>query len=266
MVFLSTGRCSLYGLWGNATRGGKTLQLRALDWDLNAGLQDFPVMTVYHPLSAKLGNTFVNVAWAGFIGTLTGMSSQRLGVSEIGVSLPDKTFGDEDFAGLPFIFVQRNILQYSATLDDALAYIQKVRKTCRLIVGIADGKIGTARMIQYSSNRVSIYDDENLQPLTEWHPRLPNAVYAGMDWQCPAYQYKLYKQIQQNHGEITPELSIEKITSVAQTGDLHVAVYDLTDNHLYVANARGSNEQGPTEAYQRQFVKVDLNVEFAREQ
>jgi hypothetical protein len=45
-------------LWslGNATREVKTLQLRALGWDLNA---------IYHPLSAKLGNTFANVAWAG---------------------------------------------------------------------------------------------------------------------------------------------------------------------------------------------------------
>ncbi|CAF1601222.1 unnamed protein product, partial [Rotaria magnacalcarata] len=41
--------------------------------------------------------------------------------------------------------------------------------------------------------------------------------------------------------------------------------YDLTDNVMYVANARGTNEQGPLEAYKRQFVKVDLNIEFARQ-
>lgn len=30
---LTKGSCSMYGAWGNATAGGKTLQLRALDWD-----------------------------------------------------------------------------------------------------------------------------------------------------------------------------------------------------------------------------------------
>lgn len=61
------GRCSLYGLWGKATLGGKTLQLRALDWDTDGGLQDYPVITVYHPQDPKLGHAFTNVAWAGKI-------------------------------------------------------------------------------------------------------------------------------------------------------------------------------------------------------
>lgn len=87
-----------------------------------------------------------------------------------------------------------------------------------------------------------------------------------MDWQRPAYQHKLYQQIEKNYGEITPELSIEKISSISKTGDSHIAVYDLTDQHLYIANARGGNEQRALEAYQRQFVQIDLNVEYNRRQ
>lgn len=64
-ILLTLGRCSLYGLWGNATLGGKTLQLRALDFDTGASLQDYPVVTIYHPRSSKLGQAFANVAWAG---------------------------------------------------------------------------------------------------------------------------------------------------------------------------------------------------------
>ncbi|CAF3751538.1 unnamed protein product [Rotaria sordida] len=59
---ITRGRCSLYGLWGNATLQSKTLQLRALDWDTQGGLQDFPVVTIYHPRSPKLGHAFANVA------------------------------------------------------------------------------------------------------------------------------------------------------------------------------------------------------------
>ena len=42
------------------------------------------------------------------------------------------------------------------------------------------------------------------------------------------------------------------------TGDLHVAVYDLTHQHMYVANARGDGETGPAKAYDRQYVHIDL--------
>jgi exportin-7 len=64
-MLLFVGQCSFYGLWGKATLGGKTLQLRALDWDVDSGLQDYPVITIYHPRTTKLGHAFANVAWAG---------------------------------------------------------------------------------------------------------------------------------------------------------------------------------------------------------
>lgn len=38
-----------------------------MDFDTDAGLQDHPVVTIYHPRSSKLGHTFANVAWAGKI-------------------------------------------------------------------------------------------------------------------------------------------------------------------------------------------------------
>ena len=197
---------------------------------------------------------------------MTGMSSSMLGMTSIGVELPDDTFGDESRIGLPFIFVSRYILQYSETLDDALSYIADVHRMCHLIIGIADGKLNTARMIQYSHSKVAFFDDLNLQPYAEWHPRIPNAVYNGMDWLCPSYQYKLYQQITAKYGQITPEYTIQNITAVVKTGDVHVAVYDLTENILYVANGRASNEQGPKAAYDRQFIKLDMNVEYARTQ
>lgn len=50
---------------------------------------------------------------------------------------------------------------------------------------------------------------------------------------------------------------------MVNTGDLHVGVYDLTDNIMYVADARDTKDTGPLEAFRRQFIKIDLNVEVA---
>jgi hypothetical protein len=43
---LTQGSCSMYGAWGPATAGGKTLSLRALDWDVDGPMKDFPSLIV----------------------------------------------------------------------------------------------------------------------------------------------------------------------------------------------------------------------------
>lgn len=40
------------------------------------------------------------------------------------------------------------------------------------------------------------------------------------------------------------------------TGNLHVMIADYATDLLYIANARASNETGPMNAYQRQYVSL----------
>ena len=40
----------------------------------------------------------------------------------------------------------------------------------------------------------------------------------------------LGKKLEHYHGSLSPEATIANITAVVQTGDVHLAVYDLTDN------------------------------------
>ena len=75
--------------------------------------------------------------------------------------------------------------------------------------------------------------------------------HAGMDWLCPGYSEVLARQLTTYHGNITAENTIHNIVSIVQTGDLHVAVYDLPDEILYVSSARADNESGPLYAYER---------------
>lgn len=264
---VTRGQCSLYGAWGDQTLGGKTLQLRALDWDTGAGLQNFPAVTVYHPADPSQGVPFANVGWAGWIGTLSGMSSNRLGISEIGVSYPNYAphFGNESFIGIPFVFLERQILQFGSSVFNAMDIISNATRTCDLILGVGDGNAKTARMVQYSHSVVRFFDDQDLEPLAWWHPRINQTVYSGMDWFCPFYQHSLFNQLTYARGQLTPELSIQNVTAVVGTGDLHAAVYDLTDLQLFVGNARGANmTTGGFKAYERAFVKIDLASSFQK--
>ena len=83
-----------------------------------------------------------------------------------------------------------------------------------------------------------------------------------MDWLCPTFSKVLHDRIKANV-PLTPEKTIKSILPIVQTGDLHIAVYDLSDGYMFVANARGRNETGPEMAYDRGFVRLNMKEIFA---
>ena len=87
----------------------------ALDWDTDGPFKDYPAVVVYHP--KDLGHPFANVGFLGWIGALTGQSSKKLAISEIGVAFPDSTFGKESRVGIPFTFLLRDILQFDNSYE-----------------------------------------------------------------------------------------------------------------------------------------------------
>jgi hypothetical protein len=212
-----------------------------------------------------LGVPFANVGWAGWIGVLTGMSSNKLGISEIGIADPDTTnFGDETFVGIPFVFLERQIVQYGKSVWDAMEMIQNANRTCRLVLGVGDGNAATARMVAYSHSMAVVLSSKDHQPDHWWHPLINDTVYCGMDWICPYFQYKLSQQLNALHGRLTPENTISNVTAVVGTGDLHIGIMDLTDEVLFVANARGVNQTGPDRAFQRQFIRLNMSTHFSK--
>ena len=272
---MTKGSCSMYGAWGDATKEGKTLQMRALDWDTSGPFQDYPQVTVYHNDGDQdgQGHTFANVGWTAWLGSITGMSEKRTAISEIGVSFPDATFGKESRFGVPFTFLLRDILQFDDTLDDAISHINGSARTCDLILGVGDGKVDTSagaapfRGVQYSHSVANFFDDQDMMPRNDtWHARIKGMVYYGMDWLCPNFSVVLHRQLAKLRGSLDVASTVKEVVPIVQTGDLHIAVYDLTDNMMYVANARGRGETGPKMAYDRQFIGLNMTSLFGTEQ
>lgn len=50
---------------------------------------------------------------------------------------------------------------------------------------------------------------------------------TGMDWLCPGYSDVMARQLSSLHGNLTAANTISSVVPIVQTGDLHVAVYDL---------------------------------------
>jgi len=260
---LTQGKCSMYGAWQQALDPNyptSLLQLRSLDWDMDGPFRNLSSITIYHPLSNN-GHSFANIGFPGFIGGLTGMSSTKLGISEIGVAFPDSTFGKQSRVGVPFIFTLRDILQFDGTVDDATNRLINEKRTCDLILGVGDGKLAEFRGFEYSGSVLNVFDDENMMPYNQtWHPRITDVVYWGMDWICPYFNWMLSKQILAYYGQLTPEITIRYITAVEQSGDNHLAVYDLPNMQLFVAFAAPHQTGGSPNAYDRQFTLLDVNA------
>ena len=207
------------------------------------------------------------------MGVLTGFSVEQIGVSEIGVSNPDDSFGQgtentppDKVHGQPWMSVARDILEQTASLDEAIAYVEAANRTCNLVVGIGDGEQGLVNGIEYSGYVAIPYDDETLLPESEvWHPKISDVVYNGMDWDCPGWDLKLGTQLQKYHGSIDPSVTIHNILPTVQTGNLHIAVYDLTQSLMYVSFCRrsASPETEPLNAYERQFILLDMHSIFS---
>jgi isopenicillin-N N-acyltransferase like protein len=258
---VSEWHCSLFAAWGAATAStGSLLQLRALDYAVEAEIQRYPVIVVYHP---DRGHAFANFSWSGVVGAVTGMSSIPLGISEIG---DDYHKESDSFAGYPFMFMLRDILQFDKSLEEAIARVKRGPRTSSLMYAIGDGVRGEGRALQTSRIACNVYDPDNLEPLTPTHPRIADVVYWGMSWNVPKYDRALHDMLVKHYGNLTAEATIREILPTVGTGNLQVAIYDLTRQIAWTSNARANSESGPLNAYERSFIRLDMKALFAEAQ
>jgi isopenicillin-N N-acyltransferase like protein len=204
---------------------------------------------------------------------ITGYSSQHMAISEIGVAFPDDSFGQgtddtppQKVHGKPWSFVTRDTMQYTSSIEDGLASIENSNRTCNLIIGLGDGKAKVVNGIEYSGYVAVPYNDSTLLPVNEtWHQQIPNVVYNGMDWLCPSFNSVLGQQLQTYLGKLEPSVVIHDILPTTQTGNLHIAIFDLTQSKVYVSFCRGSKapDTEPLYAYERQFTQLDMGKLFA---
>jgi len=258
---LTKGACSMFGAWGNATLTSKLIQLRALDWDTDGPFKDYPALVVYHPSN---GNVFANLGFTGWIGSITGINEKRLSISEIGVSFPDETFGKESRHGYPFPFVLRDILQFDNNVDAATYRLNNTHRTCDLILGAGSGPQTKFRSYEYSYSTLIAYDDTDMMPNATWHQRIDNIVYYGMDWLCPGYNEVLGTQLLTYYGNITAYNTMTDIVAKTQTGDLHIAIYDYSQDKVFISLHSKSYDTSPyLNAYDRPYLEFDLTSLFS---
>jgi hypothetical protein len=144
--------CSSFAAWGGASADSTLVVGRNFDFWVGDDFARNRVVAFYTPES---GHRFASVAWPGMTGVLSGMNERGLTVTINAAKGPPPTS-----SATPISLLAREILQYAATIDEALA-IARARKTfvseSLLIGSAADGR---AAVIEKSPRATALHESD----------------------------------------------------------------------------------------------------------
>lgn len=144
-----TYSCANFAAWGQATADGRLIHMRNLDWNIRAGVQDHAVVFVVAPAGQR---AFVSVAWAGFIGALTGINDAQISVGQIGAETTDLTY-----RGLPMVFLLRRVLEETGDLDAAVRLVREAPRTVGINYVFADAQVPRAVAVESTRRQVAVF-------------------------------------------------------------------------------------------------------------
>ena len=258
--------CTAYGAWGkaNGNRGGTLTQLRALDF----GAGPFANYTVITTHREEGKRAFAAVGFPGFVGVVTGIAQDGIGVSEkVWMTYDKPSLKPGSYDGNPDIFVLRDILQNSKNRVEAEAYLQQVTRTWGMFVGVGDFETQTFDLVGYQQASAVVYTDVTMPSVTGM-PYLESVAYVdkhpqpsgeGPTGTLPTFLTDFY-------GDITME-NTRIAVRYHQTGDVHIASYDFGNKQMIVSIGRinEDGQYGPVggnldswKAYNRPYVQFDL--------
>lgn len=144
-----TYSCATFAAWGQATHDGRLIHMRNLDWNIKAGVQRYPVVFVMRPDGQR---AFVSIAWAGFIGALTGVNDAQISIGQVGADTVDASFRGE-----PMVFLMRRVLEEATDLDVAAQLITRAHRTVGVNYLIADASAHRALAIETTHRQVRVF-------------------------------------------------------------------------------------------------------------
>lgn len=150
---LSLVGCTSFAAWGNNTSDGSLLVARNLDFYAGDKFAQNKLISFVKP---DKGYPFMSVAWAGMLGTLSGMNTEGLTVT--------LNSGKSDMplvAKTPISIVAREILQYASTINEAVTIAKKREVFVSESIMVASAKDGKAVLIEVSPQKFGIYDVPN---------------------------------------------------------------------------------------------------------
>ncbi len=239
--------CSSIAAWGDATVDGHLYQTRNLDWSLEIGAHEFPVIVVYIP---NEGIPHVVPSFAGVIGAHTGMNARGIVLSEMG-----DASGKEApyFIHAPHFTVYFRTMLYDAnSLSQVLDIFRAQPMTKRYHFVFGDGQTEKravkirAHSPEPAGEQVAIWTDKD--PSDEFAPNVLSCIVYNDEGRGA------FPTLKREFGKLDGEKLVALANQIPiKGGNVVNVVYDATALRLWVTYAHGDQE-----AYQRPSVYVDL--------
>ncbi len=238
--------CSGFAISGSATKDGTLYHGRVLDYAIDWGLQEHAVIIVAEPNGSI---PFVNVSYAGFVGSVTGMNAEHVAIGEMGGR------GLGHWQGVPMAFLLREGLEKGHTLEDVLSVFRDNPRTCEYYYVVSDAKTNDAVGMEASWDKMQV-----IRPGVG-HELLPKPVKDCSLLSAGGRYDKLVERVQAGHGTFTPETAIALMDRpVAMGSNLHNVLFEPKSTKFWVANA-GADK---TPAAERPYYQFQLSELLTR--
>ncbi len=240
-LFPELFHCSGITACGDATVEGALYHVRVLDYAVGKGIQKNAVLMVAEP---EQGFPFLNVTYAGFIGSVTGMNSQKVAVGEIG----GKGYGSWD--GMPMTFLIRNILEEAATLDDAKALLENSPRTCEYFYVLSDGKDDRSVGVYATHDTIAFYEKGTSYQLNDLTFEQPQECIVMTGLCYPERHALILERIKEAYGALNASVLQEIIKRpVARESNLHNALFLPAALKVWISHAGPDGEPACDEPY-----------------
>lgn len=227
--------CSGFAVMNTATKDGTLYHGRVLDYAIDWGLQEHAVIVVVEP---EGGIPYVNITYAGFIGSVTGMNAKSISIGEMGGA------GQGHWKGVPMAFLVREALEKANDLDEAITIFRDSPRTCQYFYVMADGKTNRAVGMEASWNVFTM-----VKP-GEAHPLLPNPVEDSVLLSAGDRYTELCRRAKEKHGQIDVESAIRLMDrGVAMKSNLHNVLFEPKSTKFWVANASADKKPAAEQKY-----------------
>jgi hypothetical protein len=219
--------CSGFALFGKATQGGRMYHGRILDYLKGVGLEQNAVVMIMQPSDA---HAWVNVGYAGFVGTVTAMNEKHIAIGEMGGR------GEGLWDGKPMAQLMREVMERASTLDEAVSIMRRGPRTCEYYYVISDAKNRKAVGIAATPDTF-----ETIWP-GQSHPRLPHA-FADVVLMSAGDRYEtLAARVRENYGKFDATSARALMNRpVCMGSNIQSVLFEPDTLDFWVANADSKN-------------------------
>jgi len=219
--------CSGFALFGKATEGGKMYHGRILDYIRGLGLEQNAMVIVMQP---DKGNAWVNISYAGFVGSVTAMNEKHVSIGEMGGR------GEGNWDGKPMAQLVREVMEKANTLDEAVAIMRKGPRTCEYYYVIADAKTKRAVGIAATPDKFEV-----IEPGAS-HPQLPHAIKDSVLMSAGDRYEELARRVKAGHGRFDAGSARDLMKRpVCMTSNIHSVLFEPESLDFWVAIADSEN-------------------------